>query len=68
MPHNAVSGMILYDQLHAMTAMIQASAFFIPYGGCNDHGGSTGSGYNEVHGGCGYDTPVPDIESFACLI
>ena len=43
-------------------AITQATAFLIPYGGCNGHGGRTGSGYKEVHVGYGYDKPVPDIE------
>ena len=32
------------------------------YGGCNGHGGRTGSGYKDVHCDYGYDKPVPDIE------
>ena len=42
--------------------MIPASAFVIPCGDCNDHGGSTGSGYKEMHGGCWYGKPDPDME------
>ena len=40
----------LSSELRAMTAMIPVSAFLIPYGDCNDHGVSTGSGCKEVHG------------------
>ena len=52
----------LYDQLRAMPAITSTTASIIPYGGCNGHGGRTGSGYKEVHGDYGYDKPVPDIE------
>ena len=52
----------LYDQLRVMPVITPASSSLIPYGGCNGHGGRTGSGYKEVHDDYGYDTPVPDIE------
>ena len=52
----------LFYELRAMTAITPVSAFLIPYGDFNDHGGSIGSGCKEVHGGCWYDKPVPDIE------
>ena len=45
-----------------MPAITPASSSLIPYGGCNGHGGRTGSGYKEVHGDYGYDKPVIDIE------
>ena len=45
-----------------MSAITQATASLIPYGGCNGHGGRSGSGYKEVHGDYGYDKPVQDIE------
>ena len=60
-PRDAVKDR-LYDQLRAMPAITQATASLIPYGGCNGHGGRTGSGYKEVHGNYGYDKPVADIE------
>ena len=53
---------LFYDQLRAMTATNPLSVFLIPCGDCNDHGGSTGSGYKEIHGGCLYGKPDPDIE------
>ena len=40
---------LFYNQLRAVTAMIPASEFLIPCGDWNDHVGSTGSGYKEVH-------------------
>ena len=40
------------DQLRALPA----SASLIPYDDCNDRGGSTGSSYQEVHGGWGYES------------
>ena len=52
-----------YDKLRVMNAMIPASTFLTPYGDCNDYGDSTGSGYKEVHGSCGYAKPDPDIEA-----
>ena len=51
---------LFYDQIRAVTAMIPASEFLIPCGDWNGHGGSTGSGYKEVHGGYGYGKPDPD--------
>ena len=52
---------LLFDHLRAVTAIIPASAFLVPCGFCNDHGGSTDSGYKEVYGECGYGKPDPDI-------
>ena len=51
-----------YDQLRAVTAMIPASEFLIPFGDWNGHVGSTGSGNKEVHGGYEYGKPDPDSE------
>ena len=43
------------DRLYAMAAKFPASPYLIPYGECNDHWGSTGSGNEEVHDDCMYD-------------
>ena len=53
---------LFYDQLRAVTAMIQASEFLIPCGDWNGHVGSSGSGYKEVHGSYGYGKLDPDSE------
>ena len=39
---------LFYDQIRAVTAMIQALEFLIPYGDWKGHVGSTGSGYKAM--------------------
>ena len=38
-----------------MSAKFLASTSLMVYDECNDHGGSTGPGNEEVHGDCGYN-------------
>ncbi|XP_056003432.1 uncharacterized protein LOC125662874 [Ostrea edulis] len=53
---------LVVGQRVLMTVKIPASDFLIPYGDWNDHVGSIGTGFREVHGGLGYGRPDPDTE------
>ena len=53
---------LYYDQLRAVTAIIQASESPSPCSDWNGHVRSTGSGYKVVNGGYGYSKPDPDSE------
>ena len=55
---------LFYDQLRA----IPASVSLIPCGECNDRGGSTGSGYKEVHGSRGYERVLEYASAYDLLI
>ena len=45
-----------YDQIRAVTTEIPASELLLPCGDWNGHLGSSGTGYEEVHGGYSFGT------------
>ena len=51
-----------YDQLRGVTAEIPASELLLPCGDWNGHVGSSGTGYEGVHGGHGFGIRNPDTD------
>ena len=47
--------------MQAVTAKIPVSELLVPCSDWNGHVGSTGAGYEGVHGGFGYGKPNPDV-------